>query len=180
MPHPAEKAVLADSDVLTGCYPGTPLPADTRLDVEKNLLCRRYGHSVHPPLTDVTRGCWVSASILDVRARATLGPWCPRVLAISEPRLAKPAESVLEVRTAPIRLSSVVIPAQSLAPAMAVGTAAVSPTPTRKVALWRDCDPPGDLHRGELSCTARIRRRGSGTSFRRQNLAAATAGTWTY
>jgi hypothetical protein len=26
------------------------------------------GHSVHPPLTDVTLGCWVSASILDIAA----------------------------------------------------------------------------------------------------------------
>lgn len=25
-----------------------------------------FGHSVHPPLTDVTLGCWLSASILDV------------------------------------------------------------------------------------------------------------------
>lgn len=25
-----------------------------------------FGHSLHPPLTDVTLGCWLSASILDV------------------------------------------------------------------------------------------------------------------
>ncbi|MFH7324227.1 hypothetical protein [Aeromicrobium sp. JJY06] len=25
-----------------------------------------FGHSVHPPLTDVTLGCWLSATILDV------------------------------------------------------------------------------------------------------------------
>ena len=27
---------------------------------------KALGHSVHPPLTDVTLGCWLSASILDV------------------------------------------------------------------------------------------------------------------
>lgn len=29
-----------------------------------------FGHSVHPPLTDVTLGCWLSASILDVAGGA--------------------------------------------------------------------------------------------------------------
>lgn len=34
--------------------------------VRSPLHTDALGHSVHPPLTDVTLGCWLSASILDV------------------------------------------------------------------------------------------------------------------
>lgn len=55
---PASEKVAAAQELLYGPIPGWA----RRSPLHTGIL----GHSAHPPLTDVTLGCWMGASILDL------------------------------------------------------------------------------------------------------------------